>query len=65
MAKKNVTTMTKSTTKTTSCGYSAQDLEKIRTRAYYIWETKGKPTNQDFSIWLESEKALRKEKLIR
>ena len=65
MPKKRVTTMTKSSTKTASCGYSTQDLDKIRTRAYYIWERKGKPTDQDFSIWLEAEKTLRKERAIR
>lgn len=28
----------------------------IRERAYYIWESKGKPNGQDQKIWLQAEK---------
>ena len=66
MKKKVITaTVTKPVQKTTGPGYSTQDLNKIKTRAYYIWESKGKPVNQDFHIWLEAEKALRREKLLK
>lgn len=28
----------------------------IRERAYYIWESKGKPNGQDQRIWLQAER---------
>ncbi|MCK9615434.1 MAG: DUF2934 domain-containing protein [Candidatus Omnitrophica bacterium] len=30
--------------------------QMIRERAYYIWESKGKPKGQDQKIWLQAEK---------
>jgi hypothetical protein len=63
MARKRVATMTRAGM-TTSIGYSPKDLEKIRARAYHIWESKGRPANSDMAHWFEAEKALRKEKAI-
>lgn len=31
-------------------------LDCVRIKAYFIWETKGKPKNKDLEIWLEAEK---------
>ncbi|MDD5618417.1 MAG: DUF2934 domain-containing protein [Candidatus Omnitrophota bacterium] len=28
----------------------------IKERAYYIWESKGKPAGQDQKIWLQAER---------
>lgn len=30
--------------------------QMIKERAYYIWESKGKPQGQDQKIWLQAEK---------
>lgn len=30
--------------------------QMIKERAYYIWESKGKPAGQDQKIWLQAEK---------
>lgn len=30
----------------------------IKERAYYIWESKGKPRGQDFNIWVQAEKEM-------
>jgi len=30
--------------------------QMIKERAYYIWESKGKPHGQDQKIWLQAEK---------
>jgi hypothetical protein len=30
--------------------------QMIKERAYYIWESKGKPRGQDQKIWLQAEK---------
>lgn len=65
MAKKKVITMTRGGIKTTSSSYSPKDLERIREKAYLIWEAKGRPTQDDMSHWFEAEKVLRKEKAIR
>lgn len=44
--------------------YCEEDLAKIRGRAYYIWERKGRPENGDFDNWLEAEAELKAEGLI-
>lgn len=44
--------------------YSHADLEKIKERAYYIWEKKGRPSNSTVQDWLEAEQELRDEKVI-
>jgi len=31
----------------------------ISERAYYIWEEKGKPSGDDFNIWLQAENEIR------
>jgi len=31
----------------------------IKERAYYIWESKGKPAGQDTTIWFQAEKDIR------
>ncbi|HTH15432.1 MAG TPA: DUF2934 domain-containing protein [Magnetospirillum sp.] len=31
------------------------DIERIRERAYYIWESRGRPMNQDLEHWLIAE----------
>ncbi|MDD5194384.1 MAG: DUF2934 domain-containing protein [Candidatus Omnitrophica bacterium] len=33
--------------------------QMIRERAYYIWESKGKPKGQDAAIWFQAEKEMR------
>jgi len=33
--------------------------QMIKDRAYYIWEKKGKPQNQDSDIWYQAEKDIR------
>ncbi len=33
----------------------APDVDKIRERAYLIWEEKGRPGNSDVEHWLEAE----------
>ncbi|MBU2103094.1 MAG: DUF2934 domain-containing protein [Candidatus Omnitrophota bacterium] len=33
--------------------------QMIRDRAYYIWESKGKPKGQDLPIWIQAEKEIR------
>jgi hypothetical protein len=30
----------------------------IRERAYYIWESKGRPAGQDMNIWLQAKKEI-------
>lgn len=40
---------------------SVISTELIQTRAYYIWENKGRPDNTDQENWIEAEKQLRKE----
>jgi len=65
MARKKVATMTRGKQKTTSAGYSPQDLEKIREKAYLIWEAKGRPAQDDMAHWFEAEKALKKQKVLR
>lgn len=48
-----------------SAGKSAPKIDEgklgqmIRDRAYYIWESKGKPKGQDLSIWVQAEKEIR------
>ena len=44
--------------------YSYADLEKIKERAYYIWEQKGRPLDSAFQDWLDAEKELKAEGLI-
>jgi hypothetical protein len=39
--------------------YSSVSDEKIRQRAYSIWERKGRPENNDLDNWLEAERELR------
>lgn len=40
---------------------SADSLNKmIQDRAYFIWEEKGKPQDQDFEIWSQAEKDIQK-----
>lgn len=65
MARKKVATMTRVKEKMTSSGYSAKDLDKIREKAYLIWEAKGRPAQDDMSHWFEAEKVLKKKKAIR
>lgn len=31
----------------------------VKERAYYIWESKGKPKGQDTTIWFQAEKDIR------
>ena len=38
---------------------SSPSEDKIRQRAYSIWEQKGRPQNNDFDIWLEAERDLK------
>lgn len=35
--------------------------EKIRTRAYYLWETDGKPAGRDWEYWLKAKEQLEHE----
>lgn len=35
-------------------------IEKIREKAYFIWENKGRPENSSSDDWLEAERQLRK-----
>ncbi|MBN2484002.1 MAG: DUF2934 domain-containing protein [Candidatus Omnitrophica bacterium] len=45
--------------------YSQEDLDKIRTKAYYIWEQKGKPTTESaLDHWLQAERELRRAGMI-
>jgi hypothetical protein len=45
--------------------YTKTDLEKIRVRAYYIWERKGKPDKETaLDNWLQAEHELRSEGAI-
>lgn len=37
--------------------------EKIRKKAYYIWEAKGRPENIALDNWLEAEGELKKAKI--
>ena len=54
MARKRI--LVKDIQKTSS---SAQDLDKIRQRAYFIWERKGRLENNELDNWLEAERELR------
>lgn len=56
MARKKLLLRTK---RQPSCS-SNPDAEKIRQRAYFVWEEKGRPQNRDLDIWLEAEKELKK-----
>jgi hypothetical protein len=50
----------KSPMSTGSSGVDEAKLNQmIRERAYYIWESKGKPQGQDKAIWLQAEKEIR------
>jgi hypothetical protein len=40
--------------------YSLRELEIIRKKAYFIWESKGWPQNSALSDWLEAEEAYKK-----
>jgi hypothetical protein len=42
------------TPKGKSDGCNIENL--IRERAYYIWESKGRPNGQDMTIWLQAKK---------
>jgi hypothetical protein len=44
--------------------YSYDDLEKIKERAYYIWEQKGRSADSAFQDWIEAERELKAEGLI-
>ena len=46
------------TRKKTGSSFSP-DVEKIRQRAYDIWEQKGRPQNSDLDNWLEAEREMR------
>jgi hypothetical protein len=42
------------------CCTGKADLSKmIQDRAYYIWESKGKPAGKDKDIWLQAEKEIK------
>ena len=55
MARKKVLVGTK---KKMNCS-SYPDVEKIRQRAYSIWEERGRPQNSDLDIWLEAEREIK------
>lgn len=38
---------------------NAKISQMVNERAYYIWESKGKPAGQDKTIWLQAEKDIR------
>jgi len=40
-------------------GCSSFPDEKIRQRAYLIWERKGRPENNELDNWLEAERELK------
>lgn len=44
--------------------YSAMDIEEIKKRAYFIWESKGKPADSYMEDWFEAERELKDEGLI-
>jgi len=45
--------------KATTCKIDDAKLNQmIKERAYYIWESKGKPQGQDKAIWLQAEKEI-------
>ncbi|MDD5583441.1 MAG: DUF2934 domain-containing protein [Candidatus Omnitrophica bacterium] len=45
--------------KSSACCDNAKLAQMIRDRAYYLWESKGKPKGQDLTIWLQAEKEIR------
>lgn len=50
--------------KTQVYSYSCRDIEEIKKRAYFIWESKNKSTDSNEADWLEAEKELRNEGVI-
>ena len=44
---------------TRKTGPAVQDMDKIRQRAYLIWEQKGRPQNNDLDNWLQAERELK------
>lgn len=59
MAKKRTS---KNKTAKQSIKYSDED--KIKKRAYFIWEAKGRKQNTTLEDWLEAEEELREEGII-
>jgi len=55
MARKKILLRTKKQT-----NYPSSDAEKIRQRAYFIWEERGRPQNSDMDIWLQAEQELKR-----
>lgn len=48
-----------STSKNNTCKVDEGKMNQmIKERAYYIWESKGKPHGQDAAIWLQAEKEI-------
>jgi hypothetical protein len=56
VAKKRVITSRKARR---SEGYPPETLEKIRERAYFIWESKGRDNRSADEDWLEAEEELK------
>lgn len=42
------------------CGDTGKASSMISERAYYIWESMGKPDGKDMEIWLQAEKDVKK-----
>jgi hypothetical protein len=45
--------------KNSACCDNAKLNQMVKDRAYYLWESKGKPKGQDTAIWLQAEKEIR------
>ena len=44
----------------TGCCSGKTDLHKmVQDRAYFIWESKGKPAGKDREIWLQAEREIK------
>ncbi len=50
----------RNTSKSSNSNLDAAKINQmIKERAYYLWESKGKPQGQDANIWLQAEKEIR------
>jgi hypothetical protein len=58
---KKTTVATKASAPKSSSGCD-QFNKMVSERAYYIWESMGKPEGKDMEIWVKAEKELRSKK---